>query len=261
MAAVSVPDPMEKKALRKQIEGSLRYRLLRRLFAQRPQTVRIWGRPIVIRPGTTDLKVAIESLGGEFAPAAEALPRDLTGLIVDAGGYIGTAAITLSEMFPKATVVSIEASSANFAILSRNVAAYPNIRAVQAALVATPGGPLELRNRGTGHWGFTTIAGAADRAETEVIERIPTCTLPEICTRFGFDRIRFLKLDIEGAEKALFDADPATSGMERVETLMVELHDRILPGCSDSLHAFAAGREVVQTAGEKYLLHGHRPPA
>lgn len=260
MSAVSVLGQQEKKALRKQIEGSLRYRLLRRLFPDRPQSVRIGGRRIVVRPGTTDLKVAIESLGGEFAPAAGVLAPDMTGLILDAGGYIGTAAITLSEMFPRATVVSIEASSANFAILSRNIAAYPNIRPVHAALVAAPCGPLELRDRGTGNWGFTTIAQAADRAETGVIEQVPTCTLPDICARFGFERIGFLKLDIEGAEKALFDGDPAVSGMGLVDALMVELHDRILPGCSDSLHAFAQGRDVVRTAGEKYLLQCRQGP-
>lgn len=36
-------------------------------------------------------------------------------------------------------------------------------------------------------------------------------------------------------------------------TLQVAI-DSILPGCSDSLQAFAQGRAVVRTAGEKYLM-------
>lgn len=254
MAPGSISSTQEKKALRKKIEGAIGYRLRSRLFPGRPQTIRIGGRSILVRPGTTDLKVAIESLGGEFAPAVDVVAADTTGLIIDAGGYIGTAAITLSEMFPRATVVSIEASSANFAILSKNVARYPMIHPVHAALVAEPSGPLELRDRGTGNWGFTTIAKAADKSETRVIERVNTCTLPDICARFGFERVAFLKLDIEGAEKALFDAAPDISGMGLVDTLMVELHDRIVPGCSDSLRMFAQDRAIEQTGGEKALL-------
>ena len=53
------------------------------------------------------------------------------GLIIDAGGYLGTAAIAFSEAYPDATVVTIEPSPENFALLVQNTAAYPNIRAAQ----------------------------------------------------------------------------------------------------------------------------------
>lgn len=254
MSAGAAASPQGKKALRKQIEASLRYRILRRLFPQRPQGVQIGGRSIIVRPGTTDLKVAIESLGEEFTPVAGILAPDTDGLIIDAGGYIGTAAIKLSEMFPRATIVSVEASSANFAILSRNVARYRNIHPVHAALVAEPSRPSALRDRGTGNWGFTTVAKTADKTDSSVIERVSACTLPELCDSFSAARIAFLKLDIEGAGKSLFDGDPDISGMELVDALMVELHDRILPGCYESLHRFAQGRAIQQTTGEKFLL-------
>ena len=63
-------------------------------------------------------------------------PRAVEGVIIDAGGYIGTAALTLSELFHKAHILFIEASSANFELLKRNVANSPNIQPIRAALVA-----------------------------------------------------------------------------------------------------------------------------
>lgn len=259
---MSISPTEARKAVKKQIrqiERSLRFRVLRKLFPGRPQTVRIHGLKVLVRPGSPDLETALQNLGQEFDPVAEILHPDFDGLIVDAGGYIGTAAVQLARMFPKATIMSVEPSSSNFAMLTHNVQGRPNIRPIKAALVPVPSGPLSLSDRGTGNWGFTILSKAADKPDMQVIEQVPTITLPELCERAGFDRIGFLKLDIEGAEKALFDSDPDLSGMNRVEGMMVEVHDKIIPGTSDSLRAFAAGRTIVKTMGDKYLLKGHSP--
>ena len=46
---------------------------------------------------------------------------------------------------------------------------------------------------------------------------------------------RILKLDIEGAEKELFQSD-YDAWVGRVNAIIVELHDKLRPGCSDALY-------------------------
>ena len=54
---------------------------------------------IEVRKGTLDMEVAMSCLTGEFEPVQHLLPRDYNGIILDAGGYIGTAALALSRIF------------------------------------------------------------------------------------------------------------------------------------------------------------------
>lgn len=68
----------------------------------------IRGHSVAVRPRTHDLRVALTSLGREFDRLRSLLDPDFDGIIVDAGGYIGSAALRLSDLFPAATIVSIE---------------------------------------------------------------------------------------------------------------------------------------------------------
>jgi len=50
--------------------------------------------------------------------------------------------------------------------------------------------------------------------------------------------IDLLKIDIEGAEKEVFEA---CDWMDNVQCLMIELHDRFKPGCSEAVAPSAKG--------------------
>ena len=77
------------------------------------------GRKVWIRYGTTDINVASSRFNGEFDILEGLFSKDYSGVIVDAGGYIGTAAIAFSEMYPNATVLTIEPSIDNFNVLKK----------------------------------------------------------------------------------------------------------------------------------------------
>ena len=62
------------------------------------RVVNILGYEIVVRARTPDLD-AIESLMVEYTFLDDLLPSEFNGLIVDVGGYIGTAAIALHRDF------------------------------------------------------------------------------------------------------------------------------------------------------------------
>jgi len=189
---------------------------------------------IWVRPGTPDLRVAFQSLRAEFDILSDLLPPDFEGLIIDAGGYIGTAALKLSKMYPHAIVVTIEASSRNFEMLLRNVAENENIVPIEAALHPEAG-----------------MSFAMSAADTTSIETVTTVTLAEIMARFPGKRAGIMKIDIEGGELALFSkADPA---LEAVEVIFIELHDRIASGCTDLFKAFSSDRWLLNPGGEKFL--------
>lgn len=226
----------------------LRYRLAPALGQTQPIQVTVENQKIWVRPGTPDLRVAFQSLRSELDILSDLLPRDFDGLIVDAGGYIGTAALTLARMYPAAKVVTIEASSRNYEMLTRNVSGHERIIPVNAALHAQSGLSLDLVDRGTGDWGFSI---ATSGSGTTHAETVTTITLSEIATRFPGNPLGIVKMDIEGGEHVLFaNRDPA---LEAAEAVFIELHDRIVPGCTDLFRSFSSDRWLLNAGGEKFL--------
>jgi hypothetical protein len=71
---------------------------------------------------------------------------------------------------------------------------------------------------------------------------------------FDRDGADIVKLDIEGGELAVLGGRPDWLGS--VGALCVELHDRIIDGCTDAYVAATTGRDNVNLDGEKFLsLH------
>jgi hypothetical protein len=64
----------------------------------------------------------------------------------------------------------------------------------------------------------------------------------------GVDRVDVLKVDIEGAEKEVFAS--CSSWIDRVGVLIVEFHDRLKDGCSDTVYAAAEQFPVRWNRGE-----------
>lgn len=214
-----------------------------------PVKVTIFGHPIWVRAGTRDMGVAISCLGGEFEPLRGLLDRNFGGVIVDAGGYIGTAAIALCEIYPQAKIITIEPSQENIAVLRRNTAPYDQIKVVQGALGGNSGERLKLRNRGTGHWGYSVVEKPGDRPDANVLEEVASFALSDLVP--DTKKIGILKLDIEGAEKSLFENEHET--LSAIPVIFAELHDRIVQGCSAGFLEFSRDRKVMKCGGEKYL--------
>lgn len=235
------------------LRGYISYRIAPRGM---PLDVCVLGRRIWVRARTRDLGVAVSCLGGEFEPLRSLLDRDFDGVIVDAGGYIGTAAIALSELYPHAKIVTIEPSYENIGILKRNAQRYPNITVIHGALSGISGAKLKLKNRETGHWGYSVVEAPGDRPDARVIEEVDSYTLSDLVS--DPKMIGIIKLDIEGAEKSLFEGDQQV--MRAVPAVFVELHDRIIEGCTSSFREFSKDRWVVKCGGEKYLSLSKESP-
>jgi FkbM family methyltransferase len=227
------------------------YKALNFLSIKKPLRVNLFGHKVVIRSLTPDLSVALSNLGEEFSVLSGLLDKKFEGIIVDAGGYIGTSSLKLSDLYPNAKVIAIEPSSENYKILKQNTKKNKNITVIQAALAPISKGDIVLSNRGTGEWGFTIISNPKDNPRATHIEKVKTITLSEIRGMFDHKEIGLMKLDIEGGEKDLIEKD--SKNMHDIYAIFAELHDRIIDGCTDAFKGLSPDRIVLNFGGEKYL--------
>lgn len=243
----------ETRALLDYGNGYTSFRFLVNTMLSRKTSIRVnlEGSELTIRSKTPDLKVALSCLrDGEFAPAISAC-REKHKLIVDAGGYIGTAAIAFARAFPNSRVVTLEPNASNFAVLSENVRAYKNIVPLRKAL-SNYDGEIELFSRPSGEWGFTTIRQPDSTSTRDVMDCI---SIPTLLKELGHEGIDILKLDIEGGEKPLLENNP--DWVKRVELVIAELHDYITAGCSNAFYAATGAMQQVYCSGEKVMVVRH----
>lgn len=173
-------------------------------------------------------------------------------VIVDAGANIGLASIYFASKYPAAKIIAIEPEASNFQLLQRNVAPYATIVPVQAALW-DHNGEIDLVDPGLGKWGFTAKEEAPDGwPPSGFCHKVTAITVDGLMDLYELERIDVLKIDIEGAEKEVF-AD-TSAWIERVDTLIVELHERNKPGCNRSFYHGTDGFAREWQQGENVVL-------
>ena len=191
-------------------------------------------------------------VGNEYDFLVETQPK----VIVDAGANIGLAAIYFANRYPEAKIIAIEPEQSNFELLKENVAPYANIIPLQVALWHK-NEEIDLVDPGRGKWGFITQNKESEKNPSEtpqsaICHTVKAITVDRLMDEYALDRINILKIDIEGAEKEVF-SDTA-SWIDKVDCIVVELHDRIRPGCLDSFYNGAKGFDHEWLQGENVIL-------
>jgi len=159
-------------------------------------------------------------------------------VIIDAGANIGMASVYFANKFSTARIIALEPDPWNFAMLEKNVRPYPKIRPINAALWEKSTS-MRITHQ---DWGTAGRACEPDQDGT-----IHAITIAELCRSFEVDHIDLLKVDIEGAEKGIFENSREWIG--KVDRIVIELHDRYIQGCSESF--FEATRDFShQQRGE-----------
>jgi FkbM family methyltransferase len=152
-------------------------------------------------------------------------------LIIDCGANVGLSAIWFAKSFPAAEVYAVEPSPESFAVLQRNVRGYPLVRPLLGGI-----------------WDRETALAIVDaNAEPWMVqvEEAPVAhsrSADSSVLAFTMDGIRRMasesdgifiaKIDIEGAEQSLFRSN--TDWVSEVDVLIMEPHDRMLPGKGSS---------------------------
>jgi FkbM family methyltransferase len=184
----------------------------------------------------------------EYALKANSLPR----VIVDAGANVGLASIYFANRFPDAKIFAIEPEQSNFDVLLKNVAPYKNIVPILAALW-NENKQISLVDPGLGNSGFMTEDGnVKEKSFGQLLQLTRAVTVDQIMREHSISKIDILKVDIEGAEREVFH-DPS-AWIDKVDSLIVELHERMKPGCNRSFSEATREFGLRWTKGENVVI-------
>jgi FkbM family methyltransferase len=203
--------------------------------------------PLYLRLRTSDVSLFHEIIvAGEYEWDFAKSPS----VIVDAGANIGLASVFYANKYPEARIVAIEAELSNYHMLKKNVAPYPNIIPIHAA-VWKENKNIYIHDPGTQHWGFqTTEKGmpASDASDRQV----RGITLDAVMAQNELSYVDVLKMDIEGAEREVFESPGPW--INKVGVLVIELHDHLKAGCSRSVYSTTKSFEYQWQRGETVFL-------
>ena len=194
-------------------------------------------RNIILRRGTSDVWCLQNVfLDQEYATPFHVDPK----VIIDAGANIGLTTLFFSRKYPGARIISIEPEASNFAILKKNCGALPNVNLIQGALWPTSR-KLVIQDSDAEKWAFS-VAEGTDSAGSESVKAV---TIPGLLRELGIEHIDILKLDIEGAERELFNTG-AESWLGAVGQIIIELHDQFVSGCASAFYTKIAPYPFTQ---------------
>lgn len=201
----------------------------------RPRECRVYPsgsqHPVYIRLRSSDSTTYEETLlGREYAIDLPFSPK----VIVDGGANIGMASLYFTHTYPSAKIIAVEPEASNFDLLVRNVRPYPAIIPVRAALWNRDGeisvGEPDPVTGCSGKWACITHEGPGSR--------VRAITMHTLMQEMGLPAIDVAKIDIEGAEREVFED---TRWLDGLRCLMIELHDRYRPGCTDAVEPALRG--------------------
>lgn len=173
---------------------------------------------ITVRPDSTDPDV----IGEVFEENVYQLkPEHLEGggWVVDLGANIGAFSLYAAALDPNVQVLAVEPQPDNAERLSKHIAAagmFDRVRPVLCAAGAKSGSGFIV-----GKHGGAFTAATAD--ETKPSVAVPVTSLWELLYTNGIDRVRVLKLDIEGAEYDVLAGCPPEL-FELIDYICMEFH-------------------------------------
>ncbi|WP_159085989.1 FkbM family methyltransferase [Flavobacterium faecale] len=185
--------------------------------------------PIYLRPKSSDI-LAFHQI---FTFKEYDMNFGMTpNFIIDAGANIGLSAVFFSNKFPNATLVAIEPEKNNFDALRKNTENYPNVLLEKKALSNQDNLFFDVIDKGYGNWGFVT-ENKNIKGNTKIVDTVQTITIDAIMATYNLEYLDLLKIDIEGAEKILFESNYEI-WLPKTKCLLIELHDGITKGSSQS---------------------------
>lgn len=169
--------------------------------------------PVLVRGRTSDTKILYSIFARDDYPAFSGEGFDT---IIDCGANVGFSTIYFHSIYPSANIIAIEPDRSNFEQLRKNTKHLKSIELIEAG-VWSKDTNLFCTNPDAADWAF----------EFEECESASESTVRAIGIANLFEGLSprqrvCIKLDIEGAEKKLFQNDP--SWLARVDLLYIEIH-------------------------------------
>jgi FkbM family methyltransferase len=206
--------------------------------------------PQVVRKGTTDWQTYSQIFVREEYRFRHSVPPRT---IIDLGANVGYASVWYHGRYPKARIVAIEPEADNASTARINVElAYGNAGriSVEQTAIWHSDSYVKITNPKGSAWGFKVHEAEAGERGAFI-----ATTMSAIMDRNEMDTVDLVKIDIEAGERFLFAKN--TEWLDRVNSVVIELHDRKVPGCREPVIAaldrhFVDYDEVVR--GENTLF-------
>jgi FkbM family methyltransferase len=182
-------------------------------------TSRLLQYPVYARCGTSDLKVFDQIFASREYRCLEGLKEQ--GLIVDCGANVGYSAAYFLSVFPDSFVVAVEPDADNFDMLQRNLRPYKGRYMGIKAAVWPHAEKLRFKQSYIGlgkEWGR-----AVEPDDSNAGHQIETVDILGLIAHSPYKRASLLKIDIEGAERELFDKPPLP-WLDLIDNIIIELH-------------------------------------
>lgn len=166
-------------------------------------------------------------------------------VIVDCGANIGLSALFFAQRFPGARIVAVEPDAQNFEMLRANTMHLGDrVRCVRGGVWPVTM-PLKIENPDAGSAAFRVRPAQAGDDGT-----VDAYSIDDLCRHGGGGVLLAVKIDIEGSQASLFQAN--TDWVAQAHLITLELDDWLLPWAGTSRSFFAClGRHPFE-----YLLGG-----
>jgi FkbM family methyltransferase len=198
---------------------------------------------VVKRPENNNLKVCLRRRTSDFhvfrqifmleqyKPLVQAINegncREIK-YIIDAGANIGCTALYFEKCYPKSIIVCIEPDGCNYEALLGNVEMNnlgTYIKPIKAAVWSDNSNLEIMRDFGDGREWARTVK-PTNRMDSTVVSGI---TIADIMLKYSLPYIDILKIDIEGAEKYIFENDNMVGKfLPFVRYLAMEVHEEAI---------------------------------
>ena len=136
--------------------------------------------------------------------------------ILDLGSNVGYTSIYFHQYFPNAKILAVEPDADNYKQLKLNLKNFNNISPVNCAVWPYKT-TLNLKNPTSEAWGksYNEIIGIRGNIEAY--------SILDLQNKYQYPVIDILKMDIEGAEKAIFEHE--TGFLAFTKLIAIEIHD------------------------------------
>lgn len=172
---------------------------------------------------SSDLGIMNQVFGNkEYEPVLELFNTEESLTIVDAGANVGFSSLFFKTAFPNSKILCLEIDDANFHLLQRNTSqnGFRDITTLKEALWKS-NAFLEIKR------------DFRDKSECSYyVEESPSDTsltghnLSHYLSAMNWQKIDLLKIDIEGAERYLFETNTlADQILDNTRVLVIEIHD------------------------------------
>lgn len=175
--------------------------------------------PLICRPNSSDISVFYQIFVlREYACLDEIRNPDL---IIDCGANVGYSSAYFLSKYPFAKLIAIEPDPDNFIVLKKNLSQYgKRVKLLNSAIWSQS---IELSYDKSTLGARQEWARQLHETKSDELNDIKAIDIGSVLLESGHDSISILKIDIEGAEKAVFSLNYET-WLPYVENLVIELH-------------------------------------